>query len=392
MNKFKLTPIILSSLVTSFLLVGCGSDSSSAPLTSTDTEGQLVDSYIQNSDYYCADGSHGTTDKDGRFKCKGLPVTFKLGGLKLGEISKLAADKQVFPQDLLGLNRTDTNNSKVIAMARFLQSCDEDNNSKNGLQIRQDIKESLVVEEDFESENIELYTQITVGEEEAQEHLNETIELVESVNDADIPDSIKEGILTPNSTISQELKNTLSYMGNEERLAYDVYNKLYESHPDVKQLTNIANNSERAHIKAVQLLIQKYIKDSSEFTNTDLEELHYRETEVENMQAGVYDISAIADLYDLLVAMGQESSQKALEVGCIVEVTDINDLDHDIVIAEDENATDIVATFEFLRNGSYNHYWAFDKGLKNMGITDGCCSLGADYCHNEYPKNQHGRP
>ena len=22
-----------------------------------------------------------------------------------------------------------------------------------------------------------------------------------------------------------------------------------------------------------------------------------------------------------------------------------------------------------------------------MGIADGCCSLGADYCHNEYPKD-----
>jgi len=43
--------------------------------------------------------------------------------------------------------------------------------------------------------------------------------------------------------------------------------------------------------------------------------------------------------------------------------------------------------FNFLRDGSYKHYWAFDKGLKNMGIDNGCCSLGTNYCHPEYPQN-----
>jgi len=52
---------------------------------------------------------------------------------------------------------------------------------------------------------------------------------------------------------------------------------------------------------------------------------------------------------------------------------------------------DVVNAFEFLRYGSYSHYWAFDSGLKNMGVTDGCCILGDEYCHPEYSDNNKGK-
>jgi len=209
--------------------------------------------------------------------------------------------------------------------------------------------------------------------------------------------SIKDLILSaPLSTLTQEAKDTLSYMGNEERLAYDVYNYLYDYHLNnnteaINQLTNIATNAEYVHIQTVQLLVQKYITSESDFTNVDLNENNYKESAIEDMNAGVYDISAIQNLYDLLISKGVQSKQDALEVGCMVEVTDINDLDKDILIAQESNAGDIVVAFEFLRDGSYSHYWAFDSGLKNMGVTDGCCIVGAEYCHPEYPDNSKGK-
>jgi hypothetical protein len=209
-------------------------------------------------------------------------------------------------------------------------------------------------------------------------------------------ESIKNEILSaPVSTLTQETKDTLSYMGNEERLAYDMYNYLYDYHlknsaEDIKQLTNIATNAEYVHIQTVQLLVQKYITSDSEFTNVDLNENNYKETPVEDMNAGVYDISAIQNLYDLLASKGVQSKQDALEVGCMVEVTDIDDLDKYILIAQDSNANDVVDAFEFLRDGSYSHYWAFDSGLKNMGVSDGCCVLGDEYCHDEYPNSSNG--
>ncbi len=206
----------------------------------------------------------------------------------------------------------------------------------------------------------------------------------------ELPTNVQDAINAPKSTMNQELKNILSFMGNEERLAYDVYNALYQKFPDVKQLYNIPTKSEYKHIQAVQLLVQKYIDSDADFTNVDLPPLNYKNTPIEDMQPGVYDIEAIQNLYNTLYAKGKQSKQDALKVGCIIEVTDINDLNVRIATAQDYNATDIETVLNFLRDGSYSHYWAFDQGLKNLGVSDGCCSLGVidgvDYCQPNYPK------
>ena len=209
------------------------------------------------------------------------------------------------------------------------------------------------------------------------------------VASTELPSEVQAAIDAPTSALSQELANTLSYMGNEERLAYDVYNYLYAEF-GTKQFTNIATKSEYKHITAVQQLVQKYkLDDTIAFSNVDLPSLGYINTPIESMQAGVYDISAIQALYDDLTTQGSASETDALKVGCIIEVVDVTDLDRDIAIAESENATDIVTVFNFLRDGSYNHYWAFDNGLKKNGVTEGCCTWN-ELCHPEYPQNEKG--
>lgn len=209
-------------------------------------------------------------------------------------------------------------------------------------------------------------------------------------NNTELPTTVQSALNSKKSTLSEELANTISYMGNEERLAYDVYNKLYEKW-GTKQFRNIATRSEYRHITAVQQLVQKYkMSDDVNFTNVDKTPLKYMNTPIEEMEAGTYDISKIQDLYNALVSKGLQSEKDALEVGCMVEVTDIDDLDRYLQIANESNASDIVEVFTFLREGSYNHYWAFDRGLKNIGISEGCCSLGTidgvNYCHPEYPQ------
>jgi hypothetical protein len=204
-----------------------------------------------------------------------------------------------------------------------------------------------------------------------------------------LPQNVESAIDSPTSTISQELLNTLSYMGNEERLAYDVYNRLYAQW-GTQQFTNIANNSEIKHIQAVQGLVQKYkADDATSFTNVDLPALGYMNTPVESMQAGTYDISTIQKLYDDLVSMGMTSEMEALKVGCTIEVVDITDLDAYITLAQQSNATDIVEVFNYLRDGSYTHYWAFDKSVKNSGAEAGCCTW-SELCHPEYPQSEKG--
>jgi len=415
------TYLALSILTSGLLLSGCGSSSSSTETTDTSTvaatSGQLVDNYVANVDYTCADGTTGITDENGSFECETLPVEFHLGGLKLGQINQIPQDTQVFPQDLVGVARVDINNTEVLAMAQFLQSCDEDNNTQNGIQIKAEVKEAFKDHnESFNADDVDAYAtdaNITlISEDEAKTHLEETTTFVAHVNEhkqtstqgsekteGEIPASIADTLLTPAAELTQDAKNTLAYMGNEERLAYDVYTELYNYHVEhgdgaIQQLTNIATKSEATHIATVELLVEKYIQDLSEFSNIDRNDTGFTMADADlnatQLPMGVYNIDAIQNLHDALIEKGQQSTQDALEVGCMVEVTDITDLTEDIATAQESNATDIVTAFEFLRDGSYSHYWSFDKALKDIGVEDGCCSLGDEYCHPEYPTNTQG--
>ncbi len=181
--------------------------------------------------------------------------------------------------------------------------------------------------------------------------------------------------------LSDEQKYTLAYMWNEEKLAKDIYLALNDVHPS-QTLYNIATRAEVQHQASVEALVQAY---DINITNLDDYTRNYSESELRAFLPGEFGIAKIQDLYDLLYAKGVQSAQDALEVGCMVEVTDINDLDEDIAVAQ--GIDDIVTVFTNLRQGSYNHYWAFDRALKNMGVADGCCVLGAEYCKSaeEYP-------
>ncbi len=176
---------------------------------------------------------------------------------------------------------------------------------------------------------------------------------------------------TPQGSINNQVKSSLAYMYEEERLAKEVYEAIYRHQP-LRQLTQIASRSEVRHIDAVRTLAQRYGVATSP------------------QQAGRYQISHIQSLYDQLYRKGIRSQKDALEVGCMVEVTDIDDLNRYIAEAQRANAQDVIETYDFLRKGSYNHYWSFDRGLKQIGISQGCCSLGSKYCHPEYPQKEQG--
>jgi len=191
-----------------------------------------------------------------------------------------------------------------------------------------------------------------------------------------------ESLDTPSDTtvtLSEEQKYALAFMWHEEKLAYDIYHELNKIQPS-NQLANI-QNSETTHMDAVEQLIKNY---DINVTNLKDYTIAYSQDELSNMAIGEYAVPEIKALYDTLYAKGQNSKQDALEVGCMVEVTDINDLNEYIDIAQGKS--DLIQTFEFLRDGSYNHYWAFDKGLKSMGVSDGCCGIGSEWCHPEYPQ------
>jgi len=194
------------------------------------------------------------------------------------------------------------------------------------------------------------------------------------------------------SELSQDLKDAITYMYSEEGLAHDVYLNIYKIQSTVNQLENIATNSETKHIQAVNELAIKYDLNITKYPDT---EAPYSTDDLDRYGSGEYPVEPIQELYNLLYDKGIQSEKDALEVGCMVEVVDIDDLDEFIEYAERDNASGILATFNFLRDGSYTHYWAFDKGLKNKGVADGCCSLepalGHNFCHPEYPQKEKGK-
>ena len=185
--------------------------------------------------------------------------------------------------------------------------------------------------------------------------------------------------------LSNDQTYALAYMWHEEKLAYDIYMELNKVHP-AKQFENIATKSEIKHIELVQNLVAWY---DVNITNLADYTVNYSQQELEAMPTGEFAVPEIQSLYDLLYTKGITSKQEALEVGCMVEVVDVNDLDKFIVESAGNDA--LIDTFNILRDGSYNHYWAFSKGLVNMGVSDGCCSLGSEYCHTEYPQNSKGK-
>jgi len=207
----------------------------------------------------------------------------------------------------------------------------------------------------------------------------------------ELPNDVTSALSASKSTLSQDLKDSITYMYSEEGLAYDVYTNIYKIQA-VNQLTNIANNAEIKHQDAVNKLAIKYDLNITKWPDTTKP---YSTDDLKRYGNGLYPVDPIQDLYNYLYDEGIQSKQKALEVGCMVEVVDVEDLLKYMKFAKASNATDVEEVFDFLLKGSYNHYWAFDKGLKNIGVEKGCCAVndyaGINFCHPEYPNEEKGQ-
>ncbi len=414
MKYYKIKGLALS---TSLILIGCGGGGSDV---STSETGYFIDSPVQNLQVKTSSGTFEDTDIYGRFQFKrNEKVEFRIGNLILGEAipndDGLVTPESLYPYDELHKD----------LLLQTLQALDADHNLTNGITIPDNLLEeiNLVSFQDLNETEIlalnngELATFIDTDYDgiididplQAKTHFNESIDrwgygqrpddnLTNDYGYYTTPittgNTAVDILSLPSATLTQELKDGLAHMGNEERLAYDIYSNLYAYHIEngnyIKQLQNIAIRSEQTHISIVQSLVQKYAL-TEENLSTITSSVADNNTSLADMPSGVYDLPALQALYEVLYQKGTSSVQDALEVGCMVEVTDINDLDHYISLAEESNASDVQEAFEVLRDGSYSHYWAFDKGLKNIGITEGCCALGTidnvNYCHSEYPQN-----
>lgn len=141
----------------------------------------------------------------------------------------------------------------------------------------------------------------------------------------------------PLGDLNQDETDALVFMREEEKLARDVYNALYE----VWKLPMFANiaSSEQIHMDAVLDLMDRY-----------------EMTDATPAEDGKFNTPELQALYDELVAAGSVSLEEAIKVGAAIEEIDILDLQKRLELTDQE---DIRVVFENLLNGSYNHLNAF---------------------------------
>lgn len=145
--------------------------------------------------------------------------------------------------------------------------------------------------------------------------------------------------------LSDEEKNSLLYVREEEKLARDVYITLGEKW-NLPIFENIAS-SEQKHMDAVKNLLFKYgLSDPAS-----------------NNAIGAFTNPTFAALYVQLTTDGTTSKTAALEVGVIIENMDIEDLNVGIAAATHR---DIKTVYGNLLEGSYNHLSAFESTLAKI--------------------------
>ena len=148
------------------------------------------------------------------------------------------------------------------------------------------------------------------------------------------------------SGVSEQEEKWLIQMREEEKLARDVYKKLWEKWGN-QVFINIAQ-SEQTHTDAIKILLDRYmikdpVVDDTVWSFTSLE---------------------IKKLYEDLVVQWNKSLLDAFIVWATIEDLDINDLNK---LTHETNNEDIKFVYNNLNKGSRNHINAFVKNIINNG-------------------------
>jgi hypothetical protein len=154
----------------------------------------------------------------------------------------------------------------------------------------------------------------------------------------------------PKESLSQDEKESILLMREEEKMARDAYLNFYQLWS-----TNIfqnISNSEQTHMDAVLQLINKYgltdpvgTKPVGSFSNPDIQVL-----------------------YNAFINQGKISNTEALKAGAGIEEVDIRDLQN-MLNEDDINNQDIELVYNSLLKGSRNHLRSFVKVLNSQGVT-----------------------
>ena len=129
MSKTKQKQILMLSVVTSILLTACGSGSKKETTThtvetepSTQTQKATLVGADERVTFECKERVE-QVEENGDFSCpSSTSVSFSIEGLAIGSIKQIPSDLKVYPTDLAGVSRSDTNNSEVQKIVALYKS------------------------------------------------------------------------------------------------------------------------------------------------------------------------------------------------------------------------------------------------------------------------------
>ena len=157
------------------------------------------------------------------------------------------------------------------------------------------------------------------------------------------------GFTQQNSILNQQEKDAILYMREEEKLARDVYNLLYDKW-GINPFGNI-RQSEQVHMDRMKTLITTYQLEDPVMKNLD--------------KQGIFTNVLLQQYYNELSTTGVRSLIDALKAGAKIEELDIADLEERI---KQTQRQDIISSYNFLKMASENHLRAFVRRLKMQGI------------------------
>ncbi len=145
--------------------------------------------------------------------------------------------------------------------------------------------------------------------------------------------------------LSQAERDDLSLMREEEKIARDVYLRLYDRWR-IPPFGNISG-SEQVHMDGILALLER----------------HGLPDPVQGLGIGQFHDQEMQALHDRLLAQGLRSLEDAIQVGLLIEELDIADLR---AAAARTDKPEVLAIYADLEQGSRNHLRAFYRWMQKL--------------------------
>ncbi len=195
-------------------LSACGGGGSS----SEEPKGYFIDAPVEGLGYVCGDRS-GITDAKGAFFCDEAPVVFKIGEMSVGTLSAFTSDSKVYPQDILGLDRSNFSDDSLLKLIRLLQSLDDDGDISKSITLSQDLIKAYGADQDFIKTPVEvlatpLYGDL-VSQEDALKHLQESMGVATTSTEASEDEALEQDMNVDGMIDDSIQENTQTSEHNE---------------------------------------------------------------------------------------------------------------------------------------------------------------------------------